>query len=244
MFHRLSTLVLAAGLALPLCALAQGKGAIAGKALYKGPTPARRAIDMAMESVCVAKHEKDPKDYPSSSEALVVGADNGIEYVFVHITKGPSLNGTFTPPSTPVELDQDGCQYHPHVLGVMAEQPLKILNADGVLHNLHFLPKVNRPFNATMPPFLKEKVVTFNKPEPIFHIKCDVHPWMSGWVTVMDNPYYAVTDKKGSYQIPDLEPGTYTVEAWQEVLGTQTSTVTVAAGATQTSDFTFTYSKK
>lgn len=243
MLKRIINLAAVVGLFLPLCLMAQGKASITGKAFYKGPTPTIRTIDMSIEPVCVAKHEKDPKEFPSKSEALVLGADNTIQFVFVHITKGPALDGKFTPPTTPVILDQDGCQYHPHVLGVMANQPLKILNADGILHNLHFLPKVNRPFNATMPPFLKEKVVTFTDPEPLFHIKCDVHPWMSGWVAVMDNPFYTTTSADGTYKIDNLEPGTYTIEAWQEVLGTQTSTITVGAGESKAVDFTFVYSK-
>jgi hypothetical protein len=243
MFQRIIKLGALVGLVFPLCLMAQGKASITGTAYYKGPTPTRKSIDMSIEPVCVAKHEKNSDEYPSKSEALVLGPDNAIQYVFVRITKGPALSGTFTPPSKPVVLDQDGCQYHPHVLGVMANQPLKILNADGVLHNLHFLPKVNKPFNATMPPFLKEKEVSFSKPEPIFHIKCDVHPWMSGWVAVMDNPFYAVTSSDGTYKIDNLEPGTYSIEAWQEVLGTQTSTVTLSGDESKAIDFTFTYSK-
>jgi len=101
------------------------------------------------------------------------------------------------------------------------------------------LPEVNREFNLGMPANLTEKSVTLNQPEPLFPVKCDVHPWMNAWVAVMTHPFWAVTGEDGAYTIEDLPAGTYTIEAWHERLGTQTSEVTVADGETATADFAF-----
>jgi hypothetical protein len=124
-------------------------------------------------------------------------------------------------------------------MGVMVGQPFKILNSDGILHNVHSLSKVNKPFNMAMPANRTEAMHTFDKEEGIFMIKCDVHPWMNAFVLVSPHPYYSVTGKDGKFSITGLDAGTYEIEAWHEKLGTQKSTVTVAANDTKTVPFKF-----
>jgi hypothetical protein len=121
----------------------------------------------------------------------------------------------------------------------MVGQAYRILNSDGILHNVHALPKVNPQFNQPMPPTMKEKTVTFAKPEPIFQIKCDVHPWMLAYVGVFTHPFFSTTGADGKFTISGLDPGTYEITAWHEVMGTQTATITVAANETKTQNFKF-----
>ena len=111
--------------------------------------------------------------------------------------------------------------------------------SDGILHNVHALPKVNPSFNKPMPATLKEATTTFTKPEPVFHIKCDVHPWMSAYIGVFTHPFFSATGTDGKFTISGLEPGTYEITAWHERLGTQTATVTVAANETKSQNFKF-----
>jgi plastocyanin len=157
--------------------------------------------------------------------------------IFVSITSGLP-DKQWPTPKEPVILDQKGCQYHPHVIGVMVNQPLRILNSDGILHNVHALPKDNKQFNIAMPASRTEAVETFTKVEGMFVIKCDVHPWMKSYIQVMPHPFFDVTENDGEYVIGGLPAGTYEVEIWHEKLGTKTATVTVGADETKTADFT------
>ena len=116
---------------------------------------------------------------------------------------------------------------------------MKILNPDGTLHNVHSLGKINPEFYMAIPKFSTEAQKAFDKPEFMFAMKCDVHPWMGAWVSVLPNPFFAVTKADGKFEIKDLPAGTYQIEAWHEKLGTKTATVTVRDGAAVASDFTF-----
>ena len=158
--------------------------------------------------------------------------------VFVQIKNAPDKD--YPTPKEAVVIDQQGCIYLPRVAGVMVDQVLQFKNSDGILHNVHGLPKVNREFNIGMPPTLKESSRTFNKPEPLFKVKCDVHPWMNSYVAVMTHPYFAVTGEDGTFTIDTsgLPDGTYEIEAWHERLGTQTGSVTVSGGEAS-ADFSF-----
>ena len=142
--------------------------------------------------------------------------------------KGP-VQGSFPVPATPVVIDQKGCQYHPHVLGIRAGQTLQLRNSDGLLHNVHALPKVNTPFNMAMPANRLTADSKFGKEEGMFLVKCDVHGWMTAYVGVFANPFFSVSGTDGKYKISGLPPGNYEIEAWHEKLGTQTAKVTVAA---------------
>ena len=117
---------------------------------------------------------------------LVLGSGNTMANVIVWVSKGLPAGKTLPAPKTPVVLDQKGCVYMPHAMGIMVGQAYRILNSDGILHNIHTLPKVNPSFNRAMPATSKETTTTFAKPEPIFQIKCDVHPWMSAYIGVFD----------------------------------------------------------
>ena len=125
------------------------------------------------------------------------------------------------------------------VLGVMVNQQLMIKNSDGLLHNVHALPKVNTPFNMAMPANRTEADTKFGKEEGMFLVKCDVHPWMSAYVGVFSHPYFAVSGKDGKFSLPPIAPGTYEIEAWHEKMGTKTGSVTVADGKPATIDFSF-----
>jgi plastocyanin len=206
-------------------------GNVTGKITYEGAVPKLRPIKMDADPACAAKHSG-----PVLPDLLVLDANKGMKYIFVQIKNAPASSAAT--PSTPVEVDQVGCRYEPHVVAVMAGQPLLFRNSDGLLHNVHGLPKENPQFNIGMPPALKEKEVTLNKPE-LFNVKCDVHPWMKSYVAVMSHPYFAVTGDDGTFEIGNVPAGTYTIEAWHERLGTQTAEVTVGASGSVTADFTF-----
>jgi plastocyanin len=159
--------------------------------------------------------------------------------ILVWVSKGLPEGRTWPAPQTPVTLDQNGCMYVPHVQGIMVGQAYRILNSDGVLHNVHALPKINPGFNQPMPPTMTEKTVSFAKPEPVFQIKCDVHPWMLAYIGVFTHPFFSATGTDGKFTISGLDPGTYEITAWHERLGTKTASVTVGAGDPTTQNFTF-----
>jgi plastocyanin len=205
---------------------------ITGTVTYTGKVPNLKPLDMAADPGCAAKHKE-----PMKSDVLVLGPGNTMANVMVRV-KSP-VKGSFTAPAQPAVIDQKGCHYEPHVLGVMVGQTLKLKNSDGLLHNVHALPKVNTPFNMAMPANRTEAEHKFGKEEGMFLVKCDVHGWMTAYVGVFGNPYFAVSGTDGKFSIAGLEPGTYEVEAWHEKLGTKTGTATVAADKPGTVDFTF-----
>ena len=193
---------------------------VTGTVTYEGKVPTLRPVAMDGVPECAKKHAGKPV----ASEALVLGPGNTMGNILVSVKNAPAGKPT---PTEPVVMDQKGCQYTPHVMGIMVNQPFKILNSDGLLHNVHALPKVNAQFNAAMPPTMKEKMEKFTKAEGTFAIKCDVHPWMQAFIQVFPHPFFAVTKADGKFSIAGLPPGTYTLEAWHEKLGTQTASVTV-----------------
>jgi hypothetical protein len=205
---------------------------LSGTVTLQGAAPARVPVKMAADPVCAKAHAE-----PAMSQDVIVDESNNLKNVFVYVKTG--LEGQeFTTPTEPVTLDQLGCQYDPHVFGIMVNQPLRILNSDPTLHNIHALPKKGE-FNLGMPKQGMEFTKTFVEPEVPVHVKCDVHPWMSAWVGVLTHPFYAVTDDHGSFSIADLPAGTYTIEAWHEKFGAQTQTVTVGAEGVPPLRFTF-----
>jgi plastocyanin len=207
-------------------------GDIVGTVNYTGKVPTLKPIAMNADPGCASKHKG-----PVANEALVLGPGNTMANVMVRV-KGP-VKGSFPAPAAPVVIDQKGCQYFPHVTGIRVGQTLKLKNSDGLLHNVHALPKVNTPFNMAMPANRKEADTKFGKEEGMFHIKCDVHPWMSAYVGVFANPFYAVSGKDGKFKISGLPPGTYEIEAWHEKLGVKTAKVTVAADKPAAANFSF-----
>lgn len=137
-----------------------------------------------------------------------------------------------------VELNQVGCQYKPHVLGIMEGQELIVKNSDPTNHNVHFMPKINKQMNFSQPKQGMTKTVSL-KTEDVFKVKCDVHPWMGCYIKVFNHPFFAVTGKDGTFELSGLPPGKFVIEAWHEKFGTQTVTVEVASGDTKVADLTF-----
>ena len=197
-------------------------GSISGTIIYDGKVPKLRPIKMGADPICLLNHS-DEKVFP---QVLVLGDNKKktMGNVFVHITKGfPKKD--YIVPKDPAILNQKGCMYNPHVLGIMVGQKIKVLNPDGTLHNVHGIPKNNREFNVAMPKFRKEMTRVFNKAEFMFPFKCDVHPWMLAWISVMDHPYFYTTKSDGEYKIDDLPAGNYEISIWHEKLGEQKKVV-------------------
>ncbi|HSP99881.1 MAG TPA: carboxypeptidase regulatory-like domain-containing protein [Candidatus Dormibacteraeota bacterium] len=217
------------------CCTAASAATVTGTVTYDGKVPNLKPLAMDADPVCAGKHKE-----PVPNEMLKLGASgNTMGNILVHVVSGLPEGKTFPPPKDPVVMDQNGCLYHPHVFVVAVGQSLKVLNSDGILHNVHALPNVNPQFNMAMPPTRTEAEHVFDKPEGPFQIKCDVHPWMTAYVLVTNNPFYSVTGDDGKFTLANLPAGTYEIEAWHEKLGKKTATVTVAEGDTKSADFTF-----
>ena len=231
-----SRMWLAAGLVTVLISpgVAVAQSTITGTATFTGKPPALKPLSMDADPACAKKHSK-----PVPAEMLVLGSGNTMGNILVWVSKGLPAGKSFPVPKTPVTLDQRGCIYVPHVMGIMVGQAYRILNSDGILHNIHTLPKINPSFNRAMPATLKETSTSFPKPENVFQIKCDVHPWMSAYIGVFTHPFFSATATDGKFTISGLPPGSYEITAWHERLGTQTASVTVAANEKKTQDFKF-----
>jgi plastocyanin len=206
---------------------------VSGTVKLDGKAPEMKKIDMSAVPDCAKMH-----DQPIYEEMVVVGKDGGLANAVVSIKLAEGQNLPGGPSKTPVVLDQKGCQYVPHVIAAQVGQPIVVKNSDALLHNVHTQPEKNKPANMAQPfvsPGMKLPATTDAE---YIHTKCDVHPWMSAWIAVIDNPYFAVTDKDGKYELPKgLPDGKYTLHLWQEKFGEQDQNIEVKGGKA-TADFT------
>lgn len=208
-----------------------GSAVISGSVQFEGDAPEREELDTNRECAKI-------RESPPLSQNVVVNDNGTLRWVFVHVKEGLG-DQSFPTPKKPVTLDQDGCMYKPHMFGVQAGQPITIRNSDPFQHNIHALPEVNRPFNFSQPVQGMTQERTFQQPEVMVRIKCDVHGWMEAYAGVVGHPYHSTTGGNGTYNLANLPAGDYVVEAWHEEFGTQTQKISIAEGDTTSLDFTF-----
>ncbi|MGH9723257.1 MAG: carboxypeptidase regulatory-like domain-containing protein [Bryobacteraceae bacterium] len=208
-------------------------GAVSGKVAFAGAKPAMRNISMDATPACARAHPA-----PQKSEEVIVNDNGTLRNVFVWVKAGlPERE--WPAPTGSVALDQVGCIYKPHVIGVRSNQDIEVVNSDPVNHNIHPLPKNNAEWNESQPPKSEKKVKRFARQEVMIPVKCNVHPWMRNYIGVVNHPFFAVTGEDGSFTLKGLPPGEYTVEAWHEKYGAQEMKVTVAPKDAKTLDFSF-----
>lgn len=204
--------------------------------IFSGTPPAAAAVRLDADPKCVA--ESGAAERPA--EDIQVNEGRHLQNVFVYVKDGLS-RAAFPLPTDPVVLDQRQCRYTPRVFGIRTGQPLVIRNSDPLLHNVRADGQVNQPFNMGQPQKDTSFTRVFTTGEVMVPIKCDVHPWMRAWAGVVDHPFFGVTDGAAPVSVTGLPPGTYTIEAWHETLGTKAMPVTV--GARDVSDVTFIFSR-
>ena len=188
---------------------------------------------MASNPNCERQHKT-----PQKAEIVIVNPNHTLKNVFVWIKDGLP-RARWTPPAEPARLDQRGCVYEPHVLGIMVGQQLEILNNDPVNHNVHAEAQVNAAWNESQAPRAEHKFKTFDAPEILFPVTCSVHPWMRSFIGVSPHPFFAITGDDGSFTLKGVPPGTYTVEAVHEKFGRKEGKLTLAPSGTATLDFTY-----
>ena len=210
---------------------ATGTASISGRVLFEGTPPAPEKIKLSADPKCVEMH----KDGLERQTIRV--KDGGLGDVVVYVKSG--LAGTYPAPTEPVLLDQNGCDYSPHMVAVMAGQPLKIRNSDDTLHNIHPRPSTNTEFNLGQPKKGMEQTRTFDKPEVLIPVGCDVHPWMRAFISVVPNPFYTTTADDGSYEIKGLPAGDYEIEAVHGKLKTVSGKVSVKDGESAKLDLSY-----
>jgi plastocyanin len=201
---------------------------VGGVVKLDGAAPKAAKIDMSQDPACKGANVAEN----------VVVADGHLANVFVYVKEG--LGGrTFDVPKEAIKLDQSGCRYHPHVMGVVAGQTISIINSDPTTHNIHPTPKDNREWNESQPPKAAALEKNFAREEIMLPVKCNQHPWMRMFVNVSKSPFFAVTGPDGKFEIKGLPPGDYTIAFVHEKFGEQTQKVTLAAKDSKTVDATF-----
>ncbi len=207
--------------------------ALSGTITFNGPRPERAVLLTDSDPKCTAMHVDDPL----LSDRELVSADGGIKNVFLYI-KGPP-EGDYPVPAQQAVLDQIGCRYIPHVVGVQVGQEISVRNSDPMLHNVRSFARENRPFNNSQPAGAAPRIKKFDKMELAIRMKCDIHPWMTAFIFALDHPFFATADEDGAYAIHGLPPGEYTLVAWHEKYGEQEATVTISEGEGAVADFVF-----
>lgn len=210
-------------------------GGIAGSVFYRGPKPQLRPIPMAKDPVCASLHS-----HPLYPWDGAVNGNGTLPNAFVYVEQSTATLPS-TAPASPVVITQKGCEYDPHVMGVMVGQPFEVITLDPTTHNIHVMAKINREMDVSQQPGAPSVVWRFKSPEVMIPVRCNVHPWMKAYVGVVKNPFYAVTGAAGSFTLQGLPPGEYTVAVWTALFGTEQRRVTVRAGETAEANFTFTH---
>ncbi len=214
-----------------------GTATVKGSVNFTGKKPRSRPIDMAGADAKCAELHGGKRLKP---ETVVINDNGTLRNVFVWVKSGAE-GWSFPMPEGDALLDQQGCWYLPHVQGMRKGQTLSIKTSDPTAHNVHGYAKVNRPFNRSQPAGAANVAIKMKRDEasPPMKVKCDIHPWMNAFVAVVDHPYYAVTGADGSFELPKLAPGAYTIEAWHEKYGVTEQAITIGDKETKTLEFKF-----
>ncbi len=212
---------------------AAGQSVISGQVFFNGVAPAPRVFNVASDKACSIGNNEQ-----RISEGVIVNRDGALKNAFVYIRAGFD-DITFTPPSTPVVLDQRGCRFVPHVLGIQVGQPLRIVNSDNTFHNVHALAKANKAFNLGMTVKTPEAQRVFGAPEVMVPIRCNVHPWMGAYLGVVGHPFFSVSDSAGFFELRNLPAGHFTLEAWHEEFGKFSQNIAIGVSENKSIDFTF-----
>jgi plastocyanin len=216
-------------------------GTISGVISYNGTPPAPKKIDTTADPVCGQKN-------PNLVTDDTIVKDGKLANTFIYVKEGSVENGkkiaeySWPTPTTAVNLDQNGCHYAPHVLGIQVNQKLSITNSDATQHNIHPTPKLNPEWNQTQSAGQGPIEKTFSRPEVLIPVKCNQHPWMKAYVGVLRHPLYSVSGQDGAFEIKGVPPGSYTVVAWREGGANgeeKTMQVTVPASGSAKADFAF-----
>ena len=215
--------------AVPL--FAQQGGTISGHVKLTGTPPANARIPMGADPNCLTINAGKRV----SQETVVRAADGSLANVFVSL-KGSFANAAGGPAAV---IDQRGCTYHPRIQGARVGQTLEVKNSDSTLHNIHSLSTKGNNFNTGQPQAGMVFKYQLKSEEVMLHVKCDVHPWMTGYIGVVNHPYYAVTDGAGAFKIANVPAGKQTIQVWHEKYGLLTQVVDVKAGATSNVDFSY-----
>jgi plastocyanin len=205
---------------------------VRGVVKLEGTVPKGKPISMAADPSSAKLHSA-----PVFSQDIVAGANRGLQNVVIFVADGLA-DRTYDPPTEPAVIEQKGCMYQPHVIAMHANQKLEVINREPTTHNIHPIPANNREWNKAELPGAKVED-TFAREEIAIPVKCNVHPWMKSYIAVFQHPYFATTGKDGSFDLNNLPPGTYTLKAWHEKLGTATQQITVGTSETKTVEFTF-----
>ncbi|MBC8108439.1 MAG: hypothetical protein H7Z14_17775 [Anaerolineae bacterium] len=204
-----------------------GARIIRGQIILDGPPPVMTEI---RNTPCCDGAPKTLKE-----ETVVIGANGGLANTFVYIDGLPRVNGQSLPSPT---LDQIGCRYTPHVVGVCIGQTLRVRTSDDTMHNVHLSTQRNESKNFGMTSPGDEKTIRFREPEFI-RAKCDVHPWMTAYIGVFENPCFAVTDSDGRFELANLPAGKYKLVTWHERYGRLEQDVEVNEAAPMTIDLKY-----
>ena len=224
-----------AALPAPPAAEPQESGAtLTGNVKVKGEIPKRRKISSAADPKCAATHGGEG----IFTEEVVADTAGNVQWGFVYVKEGLGSD-KLTPPKTPVVVEQKGCRFEPHVLGVMVGQDLVFRNQDPLMHIVHVQPRNNKKFGFSQAQRGEERAKQFTAKETI-RLFCDVHPWMVAWIVVLDHPFYAVTGPDGKYRIKNLPPGKYTIEVWHEAYKAVTQEIEVKGKESKTANFVLT----
>ncbi len=205
---------------------------VRGRAIFKGEAPAPKRLRMGGSPECSALWVDGAPD-----ESVVI-KDGRVRNVFVHVKEGLNPVWAFAIPKEPVVVANERCLYAPRVVGVRAFQPVRFTNGDATIHNVHGISPLG-DFNVVLPDRNATRDVVRDRAEIMLSVRCDLHPWMQGWIGVCTHPFFAVTGDDGGFEIPRLPPGEYVIEAWHERFGTRTAKVTIGAEAPAEVEFVF-----